>query len=75
MTTINKVVASLHEEYSRLQKEMGQVRSALDALGHTNGNRIKGIRRTLSPEARARIAAAQKLRWAKVRKAAKQAKS
>jgi hypothetical protein len=75
MTTLNKVVASLHEEYSRLQKEMGQVRSALDALGHANGNRIRGTRRTLSPEARARIAAAQKLRWAKVRKAAKQAKS
>jgi hypothetical protein len=75
MTTLNKVVASLHEEYSRLQKEMGQVRSALDALGHVNGNRIRGTRRTLSPEARARIAAAQKLRWAKVRKQAKLAKS
>jgi hypothetical protein len=76
MTTLNKVVASLHEEYSRLEKEMGQVRTALDALGHANGNRIRGTRRTLSPEARARIAAAQKLRWAKVRKqAAKQAKS
>jgi hypothetical protein len=76
MTTLTKVVASLHEEYSRLEKEMGQVRSALDALGHANGNRIRGTRRTLSPEARARIAEAQKLRWAKVRKlAAKQAKS
>lgn len=41
MTTLNKVVASLHEEYSRLQKEMGQVRNALNALGHVNGNRTK----------------------------------
>jgi hypothetical protein len=76
MTTLNKVVASLRDEYSRLEKEMGQVRKALDALSHANGNRLGSVRRTLSKEARARIAAAQKLRWAKVRKqAAKLAKS
>jgi hypothetical protein len=76
MTTLNKVVASLRDEYSRLEKEMGQVRKALDALGHSNGNKLGAIRRTLSAEARGRIAAAQKLRWAKVRKqAAKLVKS
>ena len=41
---MNKVVASLRKEYSRLEREMGQVGKAL--------------------------AEAQKLRWAKVRKAA-----
>ena len=67
---INKVVASLRKEYSRLEKEMGQVGKALDALGHAGGKKLKKTGRTLSKDARRRIAQAQKLRWAKVRKAA-----
>ncbi|MFZ0200891.1 MAG: hypothetical protein WB523_23460 [Candidatus Sulfotelmatobacter sp.] len=75
---IDKVVVSLQKEYSRLEKEMGQVGKALDALRHAGGKKTKLKRtgRTLSKEARRRIAEAQKLRWAKVRKAnAKLAKS
>lgn len=76
MTSLNKVVSSLRNEYSRLEKEMGKVGRALDALGHAGGKALKTTRRTLSKEARRRIAEAQKLRWAKVRKqAAKLAKS
>jgi hypothetical protein len=67
---MNKVVASLQKEYSRLEKEIGQVGKALDALGHSGGKKLKMTGRTLSKEARRRIAEAQKLRWAKVRKAA-----
>jgi hypothetical protein len=67
---INKVVASLRKEYSRLEKEMGQVGKALDALGHAGGRKLKRMGRSLSKDARRRIAEAQKLRWAKVRKAA-----
>jgi hypothetical protein len=67
---IHKVVASLQKEYSRLEKEMGQVGKALDALGHAGGKKHKKTGRTLSKDARRRIAQAQKLRWAKVRKAA-----
>jgi hypothetical protein len=67
---MNKVVASLQEEYARLEKEMGRVGKALDALGHAGGKRLKLTGRTLSKEARHRIAEAQRLRWAKVRKAA-----
>jgi len=74
MDNLNKVVTSLREEYSRLQKETDRVRKALDALGSANGHRVKG-RRTLSKEARERIAEAQRQRWAKVRKQAKLAKS
>jgi len=74
MTTLNKVVGSLQKEYSRLEKEMGRVGKALDALGHAGGKRFKSTGRTLSKEARQRIADAQRLRWAKVRKAAKLAK-
>ena len=70
MTNINKAVVSLRLEHSRLEREMQRVERALDALGRTNGNRIKKVKRTLSKEARRRIAEAQKRRWAKVRKQA-----
>src|SRR6202043_1787234 len=60
---INKVVASLRKEYSRLEKEMGQVGKALDALGQVGGKKLKKTGRTLSKDARRRIAEAQKLRW------------
>lgn len=67
MTNLNKVVASLQTEYSRLQREMERVGKALGALGHANGSR-RG-KRILSKDARERIAEAQRQRWAKVRKA------
>jgi hypothetical protein len=73
MTDLSKVVTSLQREYSRLQQETERVRKALDALGHSNGARYR-TKRVLSKDARRRIAEAQRLRWAKVRKA-KQAKS
>jgi hypothetical protein len=75
MTNLNKVVTSLRSEYSRLEKEIERVGKALDALGQANGNRFRRAKRILSKEARERIAAAQRLRWAKVRKQAKLAKS
>jgi len=74
MTNLNKAVTSLRYEYSRLEKEMGRVGKALDALGQANGHRPR-TKRFLSKEARRRIAEAQRLRWAKVRKAAKLVKS
>ncbi len=74
MTNLNKVVTSLRDEYSRLEKEMERVGKALQALGSANGSKLKGTKRFLSKDARRRIAEAQKLRWAKVRKA-KAAKS
>lgn len=75
MTNLNKVVTSLRTEYTRLQKELERVGKALDVLGHTNGAMPMRAKRTLSKEARRRIAEAQRLRWAKVRKQAKSAKS
>jgi len=72
---MDKVVSSLRKEYSRLESEMGKVGKALDALGHSSSSKLKKTGRTMSKEARRRIAEAQKLRWAKVRRAAKLAKS
>jgi hypothetical protein len=67
---MNNVVTSLQKEYSRLQGELGRVGKALSALGYGNGRRPKSTGRTLSKEARQRIAEAQRQRWARVRKAA-----
>jgi hypothetical protein len=76
MANLNKVVTSLRGEYSRLEREMDRVGKALDALGYAGGKKLKKAKRFLSKEARRRIAEAQKLRWAKVRKqAAKLVKS
>jgi hypothetical protein len=68
MTNLSKVVGSLRREHSRLEKEIDRIKKALDALGHSNGNRIAKVKRVLSKEARRRIAEAQRKRWAKVRK-------
>lgn len=74
MTALNNVVASLQKERARLETELGQITKALTALGHVTaggGNNSRGRRRrTLSVEARRRIAEAQRARWARVRKAA-----
>ncbi len=75
MTNLNRVVSSLRDEYSRLEKEMDRVRKALDALGNAGGNKLRRVKRVLSKEARERIAEAQRQRWAKVRRQAKQAKA
>jgi hypothetical protein len=79
------IIAALDKEIVRLQ----QARAILTAAGSINGaasikrgpGRPKKAasvvaptkRKSISPEARERIAAAQKARWAKVRKAAKKA--
>src|SRR5258708_20116661 len=72
MTNLNNVVASLRKEYSRLEKEMGNVGKALNALGHARGKKVKTTGNTLSKEARNRAAAPQRNPWAKGRKRAPQ---
>lgn len=81
MATLDRAVRELQSERSRLEKELERIDSALNALNSLNsrgggrGRRPKGRRRpTIRPQrhmsasARARIAAAQKARWAKLRK-------
>lgn len=76
MANINQMIADLDSQISSLQTarqalaEAHGVGSALQA-GPRRGVRLAKVatgrvRRTMSPEARAKIAAAQKLRWAKV---------
>src|SRR5579864_1747405 len=65
MDNLAGVVRLLKNEQDRLTKELRGIGAALAAFGNAYG---KGMgTRKLSAAARARIAAAQKARWAKVR--------
>ena len=69
MDNLTGVVRLLKTEQDRLTKELRGIGAALAAFGHAYG---KGIgTRKLSASARARIAAAQRARWAKFRGTAK----
>ena len=65
MDNLAGIVRLLKKEQDRLTKELRGIGAALAAFGSSYG---KGTgTRKLSASARARIAAAQKARWAKVR--------
>ena len=75
-TLLQNVVTQLHRERNRLQLELHRVTAALSAFGQAYMNGAKATkvvqagprkRRRMSKDARARIAAAQRARWAKVK--------
>jgi hypothetical protein len=71
--TRQKAVAALHEHRKAVAGELAQVDAAIAALNgktHSATHTVSGPRR-LSTEARLRIAAAQRKRWAKVKAAKK----
>src|ERR1700757_3809961 len=69
MANLTGVVRLLKKEQDRLTTELRGIGAALAAFGHAY---VKGTgTRKLSALARARIAAAQRARWAKVRKTSK----
>jgi len=76
-TLMQSVVSTLQNEQRRLEDELHRVTAALTAFGrvYLNGNRSKPSaslkKRTISAAGRKRIAAAQRVRWAKVRAAKK----
>jgi hypothetical protein len=72
MTYLAQVVGRLEGERKRLQNELERITNALSALNGL-GTKASTVpkRRTLSASARARIAAAQRVRWAKWKKANK----
>jgi hypothetical protein len=76
-----QIIAELDTEIARLQ-EVKSILSRTTATTPTNRRpnkaktaptRITAKKRTMSPEGRAKIAAAQKARWARAKKAAKAA--
>jgi len=66
MTNLGRVVQMLKKEHDRLTKEMKTISAALSAFGTAYG-KGRAPRGGMSVAGRARIAAAQRARWAKVK--------
>jgi hypothetical protein len=72
LAAIRREERKLEKQLSKLQHRLNGVRSAASALGHSTGKGLTGVKkRVLSAAGRARIAAAQRRRWAKMRAKAK----
>jgi hypothetical protein len=71
------VIAALRDEATKLKKQLDTVLHAMHLLGGSKGKTKSKTapikRRRMSAAGKARIAAAQKARWAKVRAAKKKA--
>jgi hypothetical protein len=62
----------LVKRLGKVQRELDGIRMAAKALGHSSNKEVKAIKkRVLSAAGRAKIAAAARKRWAKVRGATK----
>jgi hypothetical protein len=66
-----EIIAEIDAEISRLQEAKSLLSGIVKPAPGRPAGATSSTKRVLSPEARARIVAAQKARWAKVRKAAK----
>jgi hypothetical protein len=85
MADLRKVLVGLRLERERASKELNELGKAIAVIeklkvrGTADGaTRTRGVRRTrrnISAAGRARIAAAQRARWAKIRQQKKQAKA
>jgi hypothetical protein len=68
MSNLSGVVLQLKKQRDEAQKQVQRLDAALAALGNLSNTGSK--RRTMSAAARRKIAAAQRARWAKVKRAA-----
>jgi hypothetical protein len=64
MANLTSVIKELEQERNRLGAQLERLTHALSVLGGTSNHRA---RRTISAAGRARIAAAQRARWAKTK--------
>ena len=66
------ILSALKSEASKLQQKLDTLNAAMKMLGGKNSvtRSKRGKKRHLSPDARARIAKAQRARWARIKKAA-----
>lgn len=69
MRNLDNVLRLLRQEHDRLTKQVQGISAALAAFGATYSHGI-GTRRKISAAGRARIVAAQRARWAKIKGAA-----
>ena len=76
LAAIRREERKLEKHVSKLQRQLEGVKAAAQALGNSVGNRLDTAeKRVLSAAARAKISAAAKRRWAKVKAGAKKAVS
>jgi hypothetical protein len=70
MGNMSSVIGQLKKERDRVAKQLSGMDAALRAFAGVYGGAVKPTRkrRKMSAASRAKIAAAQKRRWAKVRK-------
>ena len=72
MADVSSIVKQLKRERDRVAKQLSGIDAALTAFaGVYGGSKPTGKRRKMSAKSRAKIAAAQRRRWAKVRKRVK----
>jgi hypothetical protein len=68
MANLSGIVKQINKERDRLEKQLSGLNAALAAFaGVYRGTKSTHKRRKMSAKSRAKIAAAQKARWAKVR--------
>jgi hypothetical protein len=73
MANLSGIVKQLKQERDKVEKQLAGLNAAISAFVAIYGGKPTRTRRKLSAKARAKIAAAQRARWAKVR--AKQKKA
>jgi hypothetical protein len=74
LAAIRREERQLERQLSKLQHRLGGIRAAAQALGRSANHEVTRMKkRVLSPAGRARIAAAARKRWAKVKAQAKKA--
>ena len=71
------IIGALHQEESKLQRQLTAVRGAIAALNgsgkmvvspaHTSTPNGQSVKKTMSASVRARISRSAKARWAKIR--------
>ena len=69
MLTMNGLLKQLKQERDRVQKQLSGLNAAISAFtgAYTGTTKPARVRRKMSAKARAKIAAAQRARWAKFR--------
>ncbi len=74
LAAIRREERKLEKQAAKLQRQLNGLQVAAKALGSSLGNQLdKAEKRVMSAAARAKISAAMKKRWAKVRTGTKQA--
>ena len=71
MANLSSIVKQLKAERDRVERQLSGLNAALTAFAGVYGSGKAGKRRKMSAKSRAKIAAAQRQRWAKFRKDAK----